>query len=79
MIVFEDNIVSLLKQIPNTMKHKIQLIKETKEDGQVVYFVNIDSTTKSAHFNFEEAVAKYKLLVSVYQPSTAEVLMETEI
>lgn len=61
------------------MKHKIQLVKETKEDGQVVYFVNVDSVTKSAHFNFQEAVDKYNLLVSVYQPKTEEVVMETEI
>lgn len=61
------------------MKHTIQLVKETKEDGQVVYFVNVDNITKSAHFNFQEAVDKYNLLVSVYQPKTEEVLMETEI
>ena len=61
------------------MKHKIQLVKETKEDGKVVYFVNVDSVTKSAHFNFEEAVERYNLLVSVYQPKTEEVLMEVEI
>lgn len=61
------------------MKHKIQLVKETKEDGQVVYFVNVDSVTKSAHFNFQEAVDKYNLLVSVYQPKTEEVVMEIEI
>lgn len=61
------------------MKHKIQLVKETKEDGQVVYFVNVDGFTRSAHYNFEEAVAKYNLLVEVYQPKTEEVLMEVEI
>ena len=61
------------------MKHTIQLVKETKEDGQVVYFVNVDAFTKSAHYNFEEAVAKYNLLIDVYKPSTQETLMETEI
>lgn len=61
------------------MKHTIQLVKETKEDGQVVYFVNVDNITKSAHFNFQEAVDKYNLLVEIYQPKTEEVLMETEI
>lgn len=61
------------------MKHKIQLVKETKEDGQVVYFVNVDGICRSAHYNFEEAVAKYNLLVEVYQPKTEEIVMETEI
>lgn len=61
------------------MKHTIQLVKETKEDGQLVYFVNVDGFTKSAHYNFEEAVAKYNLLIDVYKPATQETLMETEI
>ena len=61
------------------MKHKIQLVKETKEDGTVVFFVNVDNITKSAHFNFQEAVDKYNLLVAVYQPKTEEILMEIEI
>lgn len=61
------------------MKHKIQLVKETKEDGQIVYFVNLDGMCKSAHYNFEEAVKAYNLLVEVYQPKTEEVLMEIEI
>ena len=61
------------------MKHKIQLVKETKQDGQVVYFVNVDGNCHSAHYNFEEAVEKYNLLVEVYKPKTEEVVMENEI
>lgn len=58
---------------------KIQLVKETKQDGQVVYFVNVDGNCHSAHYKFEEAVEKYNLLVEVYQPKKEEVLMEIEI
>jgi hypothetical protein len=61
------------------MKHKFQLVKETKEDGRVVYFVNLDGMCKSAHYNFDEAVKEYNLLVEDYKPKTEEVLMETEI
>lgn len=61
------------------MKHTIQLIKETKEDGQVVYFIKIDEYSKSCHFNFEEAVEKYNYFREMYQPKTEEILMQTEI
>lgn len=61
------------------MKHKIQLIKETKEDGKLVFFIKINDLTKNAYFDFEEAVAKYNYLVEFYQPKTEEVLMEIEI
>ena len=61
------------------MKHKIQLVKETKEDGQLGYFITIDGSTKSYHYNFEEAVAKYNYYADLYQPKTEEVLMEIEI
>ena len=58
---------------------KIQLVKETKQDGQVVYFVNVDGNCHSAHYNFQEAVDKYNQVVEYYQPKTEEVLMEIEI
>jgi hypothetical protein len=61
------------------MKASIQLFKETKEDGQVGYFIKINGFTKSYHYNFEEAVSSYNLLVEVYQPKTEEVIMEQEI
>ena len=61
------------------MKHTIQLLKETKEDGQVGYFIKINNFTKSYHYNFEEAVAKYNNYVEMYQPRTEEVLQEIEI
>ena len=61
------------------MKHKIQLLKETKEDGQVGYFIKINNFTKSYHYNFEEAVAKYNNFVEMYRPRTEEVLQEIEI
>ncbi len=61
------------------MKHTIQLFKETKEDGQVGYFIKINGFTKSYHYNFEEAVERYNIYVKLYQPKTEEVLMEIEI
>ena len=61
------------------MKHTIQLVKETKEDGQVVYFIKIDGSSKACHFNFEEAVEKYNYYRELYQPKTEEVIMETKI
>jgi len=61
------------------MKHSIQLLKETKEDGQVGYFVKINGFTKSYHYNFEEAVNRYNSFVELYQPAKEEVLMEIEI
>jgi hypothetical protein len=61
------------------MKHSIQLLKETKEDGQVGYFIRINGFTKSYHYNFEEAVEKYNNYVALYQPRTEEVLQEIEI
>jgi hypothetical protein len=61
------------------MKASIQLFKETKEDGQVGYFIKINNFTKSYHYNFEEAVEKYNYYADLYQPKTEEVLMEIEI
>jgi type I site-specific restriction-modification system R (restriction) subunit len=61
------------------MKHKIQLVKETKEDGSLVFFIKINDQTKTAHYDFEEAVAKYNYYAELYQPAKEEVIMETEI
>lgn len=61
------------------MKHTIQLIKETLEDGKVGFFIRIDGNCKSYHYNFEEAVEKYNYYAELYQPKTEELLMQTEI
>lgn len=61
------------------MKHTIQLVKETLEDGKVGFFIRIDGSCKSYHYNFEEAVEKYNYYAELYQPKKEEVLQEIEI